>query len=448
MAFKDWTESIKSRMKNGGFFGAPQDEMDAESNMANGGYSGYHPNQKKNIFGTQSMRLNQQETMAKGRSGMTNMFPPVEGSPFNAPPMMPYPAQEPAQGMQDPAAQYTQGLGGFGQTMQQPMQNQYPPMGNTAMQQPMQQPMQQAPWGQQTMQQPWPQQPQQQFPPMGGTATQPPVQPNPWPQQPVQQPQQPAGQRFTERFRALRKENEQPRQEGNISYMPGTFVGNDGKAYSHVERVAQLVSVSACFRIIEFMRNGESVIVNTESIANEADVQRCLDMLAGAAFTLGCSLTKITQLKRAYLIAPKTVLVMQDVAVSRWSDRDQLPQQDNSAGEEYQSRFRPERGVYAPDRPYEPEQAMTYPQTAPAYNTPAAAPYQATGRQQTAQVNTPAASAFYQATSRYQNAPAASPYQATGRQHTMRTQPREAYNSDTRRGFYGTAAGGFGGFGQ
>lgn len=445
MAFKDWTESIKNRMKNGGFFGTPQDEeLDAESNMANGGYSGYHPNQKKNIFGTQSMRLNQQETMAKGRSGMTNMFPPVEGSPFSQPPMMPYPAQEPQQPMQDPAAQYTQGFGGFQQTMQQPVQNQYPPMGAAPMQPPVQQP-----WPQQTMQQSM----SQQFPPMGMTGMQQPQAPNPWPPQPAQQPQQQSGQRFTERIRALRKEAPQPQQESNISYMPGTFVGNDGKAYSHVERVAQLVSVSACFRIIEFMRNGESVIVNTESIANEADVQRCLDMLAGAAFTLGCSLTKITQLKRAYLIAPKTVLVMQDVAVANWSRRDQMPQQDNSSDEEYQSRFRPERGVYAPDRPYEPEQAMTYPQTAPAYNTPAAAPYQAPQQQSKPVVNTPAASAFYQATSRQQaapayNTPAASPYQATSRQYTTRTQPRESYNSDTRRGFYGTAAGGFGGFGQ
>ena len=61
----------------------------------------------------------------------------------------------------------------------------------------------------------------------------------------------------------------------------------------HVERITQLVSFQACYRIIEFMKNGESVIVNTESIANEAEVIRCIDMLSGAAYTLGLSLIHI-----------------------------------------------------------------------------------------------------------------------------------------------------------
>lgn len=82
------------------------------------------------------------------------------------------------------------------------------------------------------------------------------------------------------------------------------------RAYVHVERITQLVSFQACYRIIEFMKNGESVIVNTESIANEAEVIRCIDMLSGAAYTLGCSITKITNIKRAYLISPPTVQVL------------------------------------------------------------------------------------------------------------------------------------------
>ena len=89
----------------------------------------------------------------------------------------------------------------------------------------------------------------------------------------------------------------------NISFMPGHYVDGN-RAYVHVERITQLVSFQACYRIIEFMKNGESVIVNTESIANEAEVIRCIDMLSGAAYTLGCSITKITNIKRAYLISP------------------------------------------------------------------------------------------------------------------------------------------------
>ena len=106
----------------------------------------------------------------------------------------------------------------------------------------------------------------------------------------------------------------------NISFMPGHYVDGN-RAYVHVERITQLVSFQACYRIIEFMKNGESVIVNTESIANEAEVIRCIDMLSGAAYTLGCSITKITNIKRAYLISPPTVQVLADVFIRRMSDR-------------------------------------------------------------------------------------------------------------------------------
>lgn len=102
--------------------------------------------------------------------------------------------------------------------------------------------------------------------------------------------------------------------------MPGHYVDGN-RAYVHVERITQLVSFQACYRIIEFMKNGESVIVNTESIANEAEVIRCIDMLSGAAYTLGCSITKITNIKRAYLISPPTVQVLADVFIRRMSDR-------------------------------------------------------------------------------------------------------------------------------
>ena len=106
----------------------------------------------------------------------------------------------------------------------------------------------------------------------------------------------------------------------NISFMPGHYV-DGSRAYAHVERITQLVSFQACYRIIEFMKNGESVIVNTESISNEAEVIRCIDMLSGAAYTLGCSITKITNIKRAYLISPPTVQVLADVYIRRMSDR-------------------------------------------------------------------------------------------------------------------------------
>ena len=108
----------------------------------------------------------------------------------------------------------------------------------------------------------------------------------------------------------------------NISYFPGAFVGKDGRAYSHVERVAQVTQVPSCYRIIEFMRNGESVIVNTEMINDPAETDRCLDMLYGAARALGCTLTRISSQKAIYLLSPETVMVVPYDGIRRMSDQD------------------------------------------------------------------------------------------------------------------------------
>ncbi len=127
---------------------------------------------------------------------------------------------------------------------------------------------------------------------------QPPVQPA----QPVQ-PMQPA------------------QQPDNLSYMPNMFVGNDGTAYRHVERLTQPMSASTCYRLIEFMRNGESVIVNTELIRDERENQRCLDLLYGAAYTMNCTFTRISA-RSIYLIAPATVTVIAYESIRQMNEQD------------------------------------------------------------------------------------------------------------------------------
>ena len=168
-----------------------------------------------------------------------------------------------------------------------------------------------------------------------------------WQQPPVQQPQ-PAPQQAPD----------------NISFMPGNYV-DGSRAYVHVERITQLVSFQACYRIIEFMKNGESVIVNTESIPNEAEVIRCIDMLSGAAYTLGCSITKITNIKRAYLISPPTVQVLADVFIKRMSDRrneDGMRRRTGRYADEPSRSYgedtytAPQAQGYAPQQSYEPQQ--------------------------------------------------------------------------------------------
>ena len=57
------------------------------------------------------------------------------------------------------------------------------------------------------------------------------------------------------------------------------------------------------------MKNGETLIVELDAIANENESMRCQDMLAGAAFTLGCSVRLLAG-ARIVLIAPENVLIL------------------------------------------------------------------------------------------------------------------------------------------
>ena len=98
----------------------------------------------------------------------------------------------------------------------------------------------------------------------------------------------------------------------NISYMPGVNPGPTGMA-GHVEHLLTLTGLKSCYEAIECMRNGETLIVTTDTIANEGESMRCQDMLAGAAFTLGCQVRSL-QSGRVVLIAPENVRILPEEA--------------------------------------------------------------------------------------------------------------------------------------
>ncbi len=99
------------------------------------------------------------------------------------------------------------------------------------------------------------------------------------------------------------------------------FVGEDGQAYQHVERLASVTRLADCYRLMEFMRRGESVIACMDLIHDEREKQRCADLLFGAAFSMDCTLTRIS-LTDTYLISPKTVLVRAFRTIDSWNQRD------------------------------------------------------------------------------------------------------------------------------
>ena len=115
---------------------------------------------------------------------------------------------------------------------------------------------------------------------------------------------------------------EQAGQPDNISYMPG--FAPEGAAGGHVEHIMTLTGLKSCYDAIECMKNGETLIIMLDAIANESESMRCQDMLAGAAFTLNCSV-RMLQGGRLVLIAPEGVRI--------------LPEQQQAARQEFPPAF-------------------------------------------------------------------------------------------------------------
>ena len=102
----------------------------------------------------------------------------------------------------------------------------------------------------------------------------------------------------------------------NISYMPGVMPQTGSPSYAHVEHIMPLTSLKACYEAIECMKNGETLILTLDTISNEGESMRCQDMLAGAAFTLGCSV-RILQGGMLVIIAPENVKILPEQQADR-----------------------------------------------------------------------------------------------------------------------------------
>ena len=101
-------------------------------------------------------------------------------------------------------------------------------------------------------------------------------------------------------------------RRGNISYMPGVEPRLE-RGQIHVEHIITLTGLKSCYEAIEYMKDGETLIVMLDAIANESESIRCQDMLAGAAFTLGCSV-RLLPGSRIVVIAPEGVKILPEQA--------------------------------------------------------------------------------------------------------------------------------------
>ncbi len=107
-------------------------------------------------------------------------------------------------------------------------------------------------------------------------------------------------------------------QGSNCVPFPGSQPGADGAAYAHIEYVVLLRSFNECRNVIDCIKQNASVFLNMEFIESVFERQRCVDMLSGAAYTMGCKLNKISP-RGIYLISSPSVRVVIDQAMRRFT---------------------------------------------------------------------------------------------------------------------------------
>lgn len=132
----------------------------------------------------------------------------------------------------------------------------------------------------------------------------------------VQQQQYAQQEQYAQQQQYVQQQEQQYTQPGNVVTFPGMQTAGDGTVYAHVEYIVQLTSRSQCRTVIDYIRTNASVFLNMEEIDNPSERQRCVDMLSGAAYALGCALNRISP-QGVYLISSPSVRVMMDNATQR-----------------------------------------------------------------------------------------------------------------------------------
>ncbi len=131
----------------------------------------------------------------------------------------------------------------------------------------------------------------------------------------------PQQERRSRRNRGNQQANSQPAADNLVYFNQNRFVDENGTAYNMMIRLAQPTSTAKCYRLIEFMRAGEIVLVNLEKVQNPQECDRCLDLLFGAAYAMNCNYNRVAE-RCIYLISPRNVGVQAFKGLSDMSQRD------------------------------------------------------------------------------------------------------------------------------
>ncbi len=156
---------------------------------------------------------------------------------------------------------------------------------------------------------------------------------------------------------------EQP-PESNVVPFPGAPAQDTQEARQIDAYVVNITNINGCRQAMTCLRKGQCTLVVMDQLVDKAEVRRYVDMLNGACFALGGTMTRLSLKVGFYILAPSGMMVYTDpVTASANAQPRPQPAAGFGAPQGYQPQqqpFQPQAQPYAAAQPQYPPQQPNY----------------------------------------------------------------------------------------
>ena len=146
------------------------------------------------------------------------------------------------------------------------------------------------------------------------------------------------------------QQGQAPQQPDNIVPFPGAV---EQETRSMDAYVVNITNITGCRQAMSCLRKGQCTLVVMDQLIDKAEVRRYVDMLNGACFALGGTMTRLSVKVGFYILAPAGMMVYTDpVTASANAPR---PQMQQGIPQQQQAAYQKQQTAYQPQQAYQPQ---------------------------------------------------------------------------------------------